>query len=107
MPGGRRGDRQIVPEGWVRASLVPRTESRRERGRYYGYGWWIRDMAGVRTPYAWGFGGQFIVLAPSLDIVVVTTANSMPRGNRRSQRRAIFNLIERHVIAPAAATFGG
>jgi CubicO group peptidase (beta-lactamase class C family) len=106
LNGGRLGDRQIVPESWVRASLVPRTESRRERGRYYGYGWWIRDMAGVRTPYAWGFGGQFIVLAPALDVVVVTTANSMPRSDRRSQRRAIFDLIERDVIAPAREAFG-
>jgi CubicO group peptidase (beta-lactamase class C family) len=103
LNGGRRGDRQVVPEQWVEASLVPRTESRRERGRYYGYGWWIRDMAGVQTPYAWGFGGQFIVLAPSLGLVVVTTADSMPRRNRRSQRRAIFDLIEREVVAPAAA----
>ncbi len=105
LNGGRSGDAQIVPEWWVEASLVPRTESRRERGRYYGYGWWIRDMAGIVTPYAWGFGGQFIVLAPALDLVVVTTANSLPRRNRRSQRDAIFELIERDVIAAAAAAF--
>ncbi len=105
LNGGRSGHAQIVPERWVEASLVPRTESRRERGRYYGYGWWIRTMAGVATPYAWGFGGQFIVLAPSLDLVVVTTANSLPRRNRRSERDAIFDLIERYVVATAAAAF--
>jgi len=105
LNGGRSGDTQIVPNWWVEASLLPRTESRRERGRYYGYGWWIRDMAGIVTPYAWGFGGQFIVLAPALDLVVVTTANSLPRRNRRSQRDAIFELIERDVVGAAAAAF--
>ena len=100
---GRADDRQIVPQEWVQASLRPRTESRREAGRYYGYGWWIRRTAGLQTPYAWGFGGQFIVLVPELDLVVVTTSDSSPTRDARSQRRRIFNLLEQQVVAPAAA----
>ena len=100
---GRADDRQIVPQEWVQASLRPRTESRREAGRYYGYGWWIRRTAGLQTPYAWGFGGQFIVLVPELDLVVVTTSDSSPTRDARSQRRRIFNLVEQQVVAPAAA----
>jgi len=99
---GRADGRQIVPQEWVQASLRPRAESRREAGRYYGYGWWIRTTAGIQTPYAWGFGGQFIVLVPELDLVVVTTSDSSPTREARSQRRRIFNLIEQHVVAPAA-----
>jgi len=99
---GRADDRQIVPQEWVQASLRPRTESRREAGRYYGYGWWIRRTAGLQTPYAWGFGGQFIVLVPELDLVVVTTSDSNPTRDARSQRRRIFNLVEQQVVAPAA-----
>ena len=98
------GGRQIVPQEWVQASLRPRTESRREAGRYYGYGWWIRRTAGLQTPYAWGFGGQFIVLVPELDLVVVTTSDSSPTRDARSQRRRVFSLVERQVVAPAAAT---
>ena len=101
---GRADGRQIVPQEWVRASLRPRTESRREAGRYYGYGWGIRRTAGLQTPYAWGFGGQFIVLVPELDLVVVTTSDSSPTRDARSQRRRIFNLVEQQVVAPAAAT---
>jgi CubicO group peptidase (beta-lactamase class C family) len=100
---GRADGRQIVPQEWVQASLRPRTESRREAGRYYGYGWWIRRMAGLQTPYAWGFGGQFIVLVPELDLVVVTTSDSSPTREARSQRRRIFNLVEQQVIAPASS----
>lgn len=100
---GRADGRQIVPQEWVQASLRPRTESRREAGRYYGYGWWIRRTAGLQTPYAWGFGGQFIVLVPELDLVVVTTSDSSPTREARSQRRRIFNLVERQVVAPAAS----
>jgi len=104
LNGGRAGNRQIVPERWVAASLEPRTESTREPGRYYGYGWWVRRTAGLQTPYAWGFGGQFIVLVPALDLVVVTTADGSPGSARRSQRRHIYELIEDHIVAPAAAT---
>ncbi len=99
---GRADGRQIVPAQWVQASLRPRTESRREAGRFYGYGWWIRRTAGLQTPYAWGFGGQFIVLVPELDLVVVTTSDSTPTRDARSQRRRIFNLVEQQVVAPAA-----
>jgi CubicO group peptidase (beta-lactamase class C family) len=102
MNDGRANGQQIIPSDWVRASLRPRTESRREPGRWYGYGWWIRDMAGFQTPYAWGFGGQFIVLVPDLKLVVVTTSDSSPGADRGSQRRAILNLIENDVVAPAA-----
>ncbi len=101
---GRNDDRQVVPQEWVQASLRPRTQSRREAGRYYGYGWWIRRMAGLQTPYAWGFGGQFIVLVPALDLVVVTTSDSSPTRDARAQRRRVFNLVERQVVAQAART---
>ena len=51
---GRANGTQIVPADWVAASLRPLAKSTRENNRSYGYGWWIRDMAGHRTPYAWG-----------------------------------------------------
>jgi len=104
MNGGRANGRQVVPGEWVELSLKPRVRSRRDTERQYGYGWWIRRTAGLQTPYAWGFGGQFIVLVPEIDLVVVTTSDSSPTRDARSQRRRIFNLVERQVVAPAAAT---
>jgi CubicO group peptidase (beta-lactamase class C family) len=103
LNGGRADGRQIVPEGWVKASLEPRAESTRERERYYGYGWWIRETGGLRTPYAWGYGGQFIVLVPDLDMVVVTTSASTPGSERRGHRRLVYELIEGLIVAPLAA----
>ena len=98
---GRANGRQIVPESWVEISMQPRAESSREHGRYYGYGWWVRDMAGVRIAYAWGYGGQFILLAPDLDLVVVTTSSSLPGRDRRSHTRGLYDLFESRVVAPA------
>lgn len=100
---GRLAGRQIVPADWVEASWTPRAESRRGRDRHYGYGWWLRDMAGFRVPYAWGYGGQFIVLVPELDLVIVTTSSSQPGDSRRRHTRRMYDLVEHEIIAPAAA----
>ena len=98
LNGGRANGRQIIPAAWIEASLQPRAVSTRETGRFYGYGWWVREMAGYSTPYAWGYGGQFIILVPELDLVVVTTSSSNPGDERRSHLRQLYDLIEFLVI---------
>jgi CubicO group peptidase (beta-lactamase class C family)/isoprenylcysteine carboxyl methyltransferase (ICMT) family protein YpbQ len=102
LHGGRANGRQVVPASWVAASFVPRTESPRAGGRSYGYGWWIRDLAGHATYYAWGYGGQFIFIVPDLDLVVVATSVSTASDDRRGHNRAIYDLVEDDVI-PAIA----
>ena len=93
---------QIVPAAWIDASLVPRGRSDFSE-QLYGYGWWIREMAGVPTFYAWGFGGQFIIVVPALDAVVVSTSAATVGEDRRSHRRTVDDLIERLIIGPMAA----
>ncbi|MET0389183.1 MAG: serine hydrolase, partial [Polyangiales bacterium] len=70
---GRIGERQIVPEAWVRESWIPRTQSIFS-GQLYGYGWFIAELAGRRLYYAWGYGGQFVFIVPELALTVVTTS---------------------------------
>jgi CubicO group peptidase (beta-lactamase class C family) len=101
----RRGvasGKQIVPARWIDASWQPRTQSRIS-GQLYGYGWWIRKLAGVQTYSAWGFGGQYIFVVPSLELVVVSTSASTVAEDRRSHRRTVDGLIERLVVQPIAA----
>jgi CubicO group peptidase (beta-lactamase class C family) len=99
---GRIGGRQIVPEKFVEESFVPRGRSRIS-GREYGYGWWIREMAGRQTSYAWGFGGQFIILVPSLDLVVVSTSAATVSDDRRTHRRTVDEIIEHLILSPLAS----
>jgi CubicO group peptidase (beta-lactamase class C family) len=98
---GRLNGRQIVPEKWIADSFIPRGRSPIS-DRLYGYGWWMRDMAGLQTYYAWGFGGQYIVIAPSLDLVVVSTSSPAVGEERRSHRRTVDDIIEQLIVAPAA-----
>jgi CubicO group peptidase (beta-lactamase class C family) len=99
---GRVGDRQIVPAAWVDASCTPRGRSRFNPDQTYGYGWWMRDFAGREGCFAWGYGGQYIMVFRDLDLVVVTTSSTAVSDERRDHRRQIFELVERHILAPVA-----
>jgi CubicO group peptidase (beta-lactamase class C family) len=99
---GRAAGRQIVPATWVEASLVPRTRSPRSE-QQYGYGWWIRELAGRQTFYAWGFGGQYIIVVPSLELVVVSTSLSTVSDDRRAHRTTVLDVIERLIGAVGEA----
>jgi CubicO group peptidase (beta-lactamase class C family) len=94
---GRAGARQIVPASWVEWSFIPRGRSRWGSDREYGGGWWIRDLAGHPTYYAWGYGGQFIFVVPSRDVVIVTTSRSDVSRDRRDHNDAIYDIAARLV----------
>jgi CubicO group peptidase (beta-lactamase class C family) len=101
LNGGRAGGRQVVAKAFIDETFKPRGRSRIS-GREYGYGWWMREMAGRQTYYAWGFGGQFIVLVPSLELVIVSTSAATVGDDRREHRRTVDDIIETLVIAPLA-----
>ena len=103
---GRVGDRQVVPAAWVAASCVPRTASVFDSTRRYGYGWWIQEFRGGTACFAWGYGGQYIMVFKDLDLVVTATSSTTVSDERRSHRRLLFDLIEEHVLAPVAAQSG-
>ena len=89
---GRVGDRQVIPKAWVESADDAVGRSRWGSDREYGHGFWIRDFAGHRSFYAWGYGGQFIFVIPSKDLVVVTTSRSDVSRERRDHLDAIYQV---------------
>jgi CubicO group peptidase (beta-lactamase class C family) len=96
--GGRIGDRQLIPRAWVDRADDGVGRSRWGSDREYGYGFWIRDFAGYKSHYAWGYGGQFIFIIPDLDLVVVTTSRSDVSSERRDHLGAIYDLVESQIV---------
>ena len=90
--------RQIIPTDWVKESYRPHVLSPRGQGRYYGYGWWLRDLAGMLVPVAWGYGGQLIFVVEPLDLVVVATSDSTPGRTRRGHLGRLYNLVEDKIL---------
>ena len=79
---GKHNGQQIISAEWVSDSL--RTYSVIEfevtsvgkfKNMGYGYMWWSAEVGNHHVNFAWGHGGQLIVLEDSLDLVVVTTAD--------------------------------
>jgi CubicO group peptidase (beta-lactamase class C family) len=74
---GRSGDKIVVPSIWVRAMTSPRFTWREvvgpQEGVSYGYLCWVADGPPHPAYFAWGYGGQFVYVVPSLDLVVATT----------------------------------
>ncbi len=101
LNGGRHGEVRVVPEHWVEASHQPKARSPRGQGRFYGYGWWLRDLAGLRVPTAWGYGGQLIFVVDELDLVIVATSDSVPGPDRRGHLGRLYRLVEQQILAPA------
>ena len=85
--------RRIVPEVWVRTSTRPhvRIDERTE----YGYLWWLRELAGVRSLYMTGMGGNRVHVFPDLDAVAVVTSANFGRRDAHALTDA---LLEDHVI---------
>lgn len=51
----------------------------------YAMGWWTRIVDGVQSFYAWGDHGEYVVVVPSLDMVVARFGReygaTFPRGD--------------------------
>jgi CubicO group peptidase (beta-lactamase class C family) len=92
------GDRQVLDRAWIDRSFVPRGRSRWGSDREYGYGWWMRELGGHPTYYAWGYGGQFIFVVPDRQMVVVTTSRSDVSRERRDHNEAIYDIVEDLIV---------
>jgi CubicO group peptidase (beta-lactamase class C family) len=100
---GNVNGRQIVPAAWVDTSCVPRTTSAWDSDRRYGYGWWIQGFDGGTACFAWGYGGQYILVFRELNLVVTATSSTAVSEERRGHRRRLFDLIEQQVLRPVIA----
>lgn len=94
--GTWEGDR-IISRDWLADSF--QTYTRSNFNPYdYGYMWWNRDVAGYRTFFAWGYGGQYIFIIPELDAVVVMMSSLANATQRRRYKEPVFDLLRNHII---------
>jgi len=78
---------QIISADWVGESLQAYSEDINATGGFpanwglsfgnigYGYQWWSAKAGGHHFDFAWGHGGQLIVLVDEFDMVIVVTAD--------------------------------
>ena len=96
LKGGRWQGTQIISRIWVNQS----TRAHIKAGGYdYGYQWWrgktIANNQIIDVFWAWGHGGQFIIVMPELDSVVVLTGKHL--DNPGYSKRA-FGMLTQHIM---------
>jgi CubicO group peptidase (beta-lactamase class C family) len=107
LHGGRWNNAQVVPQDWVKASTQPYSDT--DSGGY-GYLWWTGDSASgaqERIPFPkgsfWAEGhlGQYAVVVPSLDLIIVNRVDE-DMTRRTVSKRQISQMV-RMVVAAAPA----
>jgi CubicO group peptidase (beta-lactamase class C family) len=94
---GKWNGKQVIPEDWVAESTRAHSDARLYGSDAYGYMWWVAEdghrykhMPGVDlkqgTYSARGYGGHYIFVIPSHNMVVIHRVNTYIRGNSVSER---------------------
>lgn len=109
---GEYDGKRVVSADWVRESLQRYSENINFTGWFssklggyfrnigYGYQWWSARVGKHHFDFAWGHGGQLIVLLDELDMIIVTTANplhELPAGAGWKHEGAIIDLLGKFI----------
>jgi CubicO group peptidase (beta-lactamase class C family) len=68
--------KQIVPAAWVDEMTTVKNDGGSPHYEKYGYQCWITSIKGYKAYFAGGYGGQFILVVPDVDIVVAISSNT-------------------------------
>jgi CubicO group peptidase (beta-lactamase class C family) len=84
--------KRILPDAFVRAATTRHVTGL--PGRWdYGYQWWLTSRDGVDVWAGRGFGGQFLIVIPSRDIVAVVHAWNVFGGGARGIFDPLVSLL--------------
>ncbi|MFC2085429.1 serine hydrolase domain-containing protein [Bacteroidota bacterium] len=101
---GRLNGKQIIPKEWVKLTLSPSTDFSPSKwgaleNYNYGYLWWLGQINNRDMYTAWGYGGQFVMVFPQLELIVVSTAGTeIYWETADTQELAILDIISEYIL---------
>lgn len=97
LNGGAYKGKRIVSEQWLDKTF--QTYTRSNFNPYdYGYMWWRKPVGDYQVHFAWGFGGQYIFVIPSLNAAVVMTGTLNNATQSRSYKEPVFTLLREEIL---------
>ena len=100
---GRWGGEQVVPADWVRQATAAHIRGGWSWGPVdrvgYGLLWWLASAHDVDLYMALGWGGQFVICVPVLDLVVAVNARwQVDADQADAQERAILQVVVEELL---------
>lgn len=92
LRGGIWEGRQLLPAEWVDYARTPTFQQPGVVEGRYGAHWWI-DTAGPGTFSCNGYDGQFIVLVPDLDLIIVRNG-ATPLDKKDALKASVGQMVE-------------
>jgi CubicO group peptidase (beta-lactamase class C family) len=96
LNNGKWNGHQIIPSNWVKESTASKIKISSDEG--YGYFWWTKTFTvnekTIDSYYAWGYGGQYIFVVPSLQLVVAMTASNWIMD----EKKYAFEMMEQFIL---------
>ena len=98
LNNGKWNGEQIVSENWVKESTSPivRDVNPNEESKTgYGYQWWVpKHKNGISEIFAGnGFGGQYLMIAPEYNLIVVFNSWNINDESEKSTWRVLQDRI--------------
>jgi CubicO group peptidase (beta-lactamase class C family) len=104
MHDGMLNGQQIVPQSWVLESLTNNTHFTNSNwgdlhNVNYGYLWWLGEINNYSVFLAIGYGGQFVINFPDLNMIVITTADShLGWDTADEHERTILSIVADYIV---------
>ncbi len=103
LRGGVWEGTRVLSADWILESTASHvsTGNAVPFGSEYGYLWWVGHGQGRDFYFANGYGGQFIVVAPDLDLVIVATSTwrGMTWDEAGTQWGGVLGVVVNGVLA--------
>ena len=93
LNNGYWNGQQIVNTEWIKEMTSSKVSAEKvnENGKSFGYFWWVDESRGIT--FMWGRGGQFVIIKPSKNLVIVITSDTNDEANEKMLD--IFDRIDR------------
>ena len=97
LNNGQWNGQQLIPAEWVKESTATHIQPTATLG--YGYFWWTRNFLWkektVSSFFAWGYGGQYIIVIPELKLNIVMSGSHWGTDPEKQ----MVNIVEDILVA--------
>ncbi|MFC5046086.1 serine hydrolase domain-containing protein [Aquimarina hainanensis] len=95
--------KQIISKKWIQKLFDENEKSKTKwglRNSKHGFCWYHSEFRGNKVDYGMGYGGQFIIMIPDMELIIVTTHNhDTPNGIEQQMKflnEKLPKLIEKY-----------